>query len=296
MVFDHGGTPISSAYREHTQIYPQPGWVEHDPEQIWRNTLTVMGEALSRAQMHLDDLVAIGVTNQRETTVIWDAATGKPLHNAIVWQDRRTAPRCSELAAQGLADPVRDKTGLPLDPYFSATKVEWLLRHCRKEAKGRKILFGNIDTWLIWKLTGEHVTDATNASRTMLFNLDTLEWDAELLELFRVPRGVLPTVKTSSELYGTLGPNVCRELPGGPKRRAKVPVTGDLGDQQAALFGQAGFAPGEIKNTYGTGSFLLQNVGTVRMPPEAGLLSTIAFSLPGPGVAYALEGSVFITG
>jgi glycerol kinase len=299
MVFDRAGQPVASAYREHRQIFPRPGWVEHDAEEIWQNTMTVMAEALSRAGLGLGDLAAIGVTNQRETTVLWDAATGQPLHSAIVWQDRRTAQRCDELKARGLEDRIRGKTGLPLDAYFSATKIEWLLRHCRDAIAGRRVLFGNIDTWLIWKLTGQHVTDATNASRTLLFNLDTLEWDDELLRLFGVPRAILPRVRPSSEVYGVLAPDRCGNRLDNLKVAGTlpaVPVAGDLGDQQAALFGQAGFAAGEMKNTYGTGSFLLRNVGPVRTPPRAGLLSTVAYALPGQPASYALEGSIFITG
>ena len=299
MVFDRAGQPVGSAYREHRQIYPQPGWVEHDAEEIWRNALVVMAEALSCAGLGLGDLAAIGITNQRETTVLWDGATGQPIHNAIVWQDRRTAARCDEVKARGLEESIRGKTGLPVDAYFSATKIEWLLQHCRDAVKGRRILFGNIDTWLIWKLTGQHITDPTNASRTLLFNLDTLDWDDGLLRLFGVPREILPRVRSSAEVYGTLRPDACGDHLDRIKaagRSGETPVAGDLGDQQAALFGQAGFTAGEMKNTYGTGSFLLRNVGAVRPPPRAGLLSTIAYALPEQPVSYALEGSIFITG
>ncbi len=299
MVFDHDGLPVASAYREHRQFYPQPGWVEHDAEEIWANTLAVMGAALAQVPGGLRSLAAIGVTNQRETTVLWDGATGRPLYPAIVWQDRRTASRCAELRAMGLADTIRQKTGLPIDPYFSASKVEWLLRHLPAPGKGRNVHFGTVDTWLIWRLTGAHVTDPTNASRTLLFNVDTLDWDEDLLTLFGVPREILPAVVSSSEVYGHLCPDCCRALAsvaGTGGDVPEIPVCGDLGDQQAALFGQAGFRPGETKNTYGTGSFLLRQVGAVRTPPRAGLLSTVAYALPGQKARYAVEGSIFVTG
>jgi glycerol kinase len=299
MVFDHGGSPVASAYREHRQSYPQPGWVEHDPEEIWANTQAVMAEALSQVPGGLRGLAAIGVTNQRETSLLWDADTGRPLHPAIVWQDRRTASRCAEIRALGLAEAIRQRTGLPVDPYFSATKIEWLLRHLPDGVRARDIRFGTMDTWLIWQLTGAHVTDPTNASRTLLYNIDRLDWDEELLRLFGVPREILPVVASSSEVYGRLRPDhcevLCRALGSGAKL-PEVPVCADLGDQQAALFGQAGFSPGETKNTYGTGSFLLHNTGTVRSQPRAGLLSTIAYALPRRPVCYALEGSIFVTG
>jgi len=299
MVFDHDGSPIASAYREHRQFYPQPGWVEHDPEEIWANALTVMAEALAQVPGGLHSLAAIGVTNQRETSLLWDADTGRPLHPAIVWQDRRTAGRCEELRAQGLTDTFRARTGLPLDPYFSATKLEWLLRHVAAPSRCSALRFGTIDTWLIWRLTGAHVTDPTNASRTLLYNLDTQDWDEELLTCFGIPREVLPAVASSSEVYGHLYPERCRDLLaalGSPGRLPEIPVCADLGDQQAALFGQAGFRPGETKNTYGTGSFLLRHVGTSRGQPRAGLLSTVAYALPGQPVRYAVEGSIFVTG
>lgn len=299
MVFDHGGTPVASAYREHRQLYPEPGWVEHDPEEIWSNTLTVMAEALAQVPGGLRSLAAIGVTNQRETTLLWDVDTGRPLYPAIVWQDRRTADRCLELKAQGLAETLRARTGLPLDPYFSATKVEWLLRHVPRPGGCRGVRFGTIDTWLIWRLTGQHVTDPTNASRTLLYNLDTLDWDEDLLRLFGVPREILPRVAASSEAYGPLLPERCGDLfagLGGPGRLAEVLVCADLGDQQAALFGQAGFSPGETKNTYGTGSFLLRHTGALRRQPGAGLLETVAYALPGQPARYAVEGSIFVTG
>jgi glycerol kinase len=295
MAFNRQGVPVARAYREHRQIYPQAGWVEHDPEEIWRNTLAVISDALSQAGLRPSQIAAIGVTNQRETSVVWDAVTGKPFHNAIVWQDRRTAARCAELQESGWAERIRPKTGLPCDPYFSATKLEWLLQNVpglRAGAETGKAIFGTVDTWLIWKLTGAHVTDASNASRTMLFNLHTLDWDEELLNLFSIPRAMLPAVRSSAETYGSfeLG-RACRK----PSRH-EVPVAGDLGDQQAALFGQAGFGLGDTKNTYGTGSFLLRNTGTTPVASRHGMLTTVAYRLPGAPVCYALEGSVFITG
>jgi glycerol kinase len=299
MVFDHDGSPIASAYREHRQFFPQPGWVEHDPGEIWANTQAVMGEALSRVPDGLRSLAGIGVTNQRETSLLWDTSTGRPLYPALVWQDRRTAGRCAELRALGLADSIRQRTGLPLDPYFSATKIEWLLNHLGTAARGPNVRFGTIDTWLIWQLTGAHVTDPTNASRTLLFNLDALDWDAELLRLFGVPRELLPAVASSSEVYGHLRPERCRTLLdalGAAGGLPEIPVCADLGDQQAALFGQAGFAAGETKNTYGTGSFLLRHAGTARSQPGAGLLGTIAYALPRQLPCYAVEGSIFVTG
>ncbi len=299
MLFDREGNPAASAYREHRQYYPEPGRVEHDPEEIWRNTLAVMAEALARVPDGLRSLAAIGVTNQRETTVLWDARTGAPVHPAIVWQDRRTAERCAELRALGLAEMVRERTGLPLDPYFSATKLEWLLRRCAGRARLADLRFGTVDTWLLWRLTGEHVTDPTNASRTLLYNTGTLEWDEDLLGLFGVPREILPRVASSSEVYGCLRPDRCApllEALGGACRMGEVPVCADLGDQQAALFGQAGFRPGETKNTYGTGSFLLRHAGTARPSPRAGLLATLAYALPRQPVCHAVEGSIFVTG
>lgn len=295
MAFNREGVPVARAYREHRQIYPQAGWVEHDPEEIWRNTLAVISEALSQAGLHPGQVAAIGVTNQRETSVSWDAASGQPLHNAIVWQDRRTAARCTQLQESGWAERIRAKTGLPSDPYFSATKLEWLLQNVpglRARAQTGKALFGTVDTWLIWKLTGAHVTDASNASRTLLFNLHTLDWDEELLNLFGIPRAMLPAVRSSAETYGGFDLGRACDKPS----RHEVPVASDLGDQQAALFGQAGFAAGDMKNTYGTGSFLLRNTGSALVPSSHGMLTTVAYWLPGSPVCYALEGSVFITG
>lgn len=288
MVFDRHGRPLARAYHEHAQIFPRPGWVEHDPEEIHTNTLRVIREALSHAGIRPRELAAVGLTNQRETIVVWDSQTGKPLHNAIVWQDRRTAARCRELLQQGRAGSIRRKTGLPPDPYFSATKIEWLLQNVptvRRAVEQGTARAGTIDCWLAWKLTGRHVTDPTNACRTMLYNIRQMDWDADLLDLFGVPRELLPEVRTSSEVYGEF------ELDG-----TAVPLAADLGDQQAALFGQAGFEPGDTKNTYGTGSFLLRNTGAEPVSSEHGLLTTIALQLPGQPVRYALEGSVFVTG
>jgi glycerol kinase len=288
MVFDRAGAPAAQAYCEHRQLYPRPGWVEHDASEIWRNTLAVVDDVLDNVGIRPDRLAAIGVTNQRETTVVWDRRTGEPVWNAIVWQDRRTADRCRELERSGVADLLRRKTGLPPDPYFSATKLEWLLANVpglREKAQQGHVLAGTIDAYLIWKMTGRHVTDATNASRTLLFDLHAMQWDDELLDLFGVPRAMLPQVRPSAEVYGSF------VLDG-----TAVPVAGDLGDQQAALFGHAGFAPDDSKNTYGTGAFLLRNTGERPVASRSGLLTTVAYHLPGRPPCYALEGSVFIAG
>lgn len=289
IVFDQIGSQIATAYREHKQIYPRPGWVEHDPLEIWENAQRVIYQALHQAGIELEHLAAIGITDQRETTVVWDAKMGEPLYNAIVWQDRRTAERCTELKEQGYEELVRERTGLSLDPYFSATKLEWLLNHVeglREKAERGEALFGTVDSWLIWKLTGNHLTDYTNASRTLLFNIHELDWDDDLLALFEIPRAMLPEVRPSSnpEFYGR-----AREF-------GDVPVCGDLGDQQAALFGQLALEAGEAKNTYGTGSFLLLNIGTRAVMSKHGLLTTIAFGHFDSSVSYALEGSIFVTG
>ncbi len=288
MVFRPDGLPVARAYREHRQIFPRPGWVEHDAEEIWENARAVTAEALAEAGIGPAQLAAVGVTNQRETVVVWDRQTGRPLHGALVWQDRRTADRCRELQREGRAERIRELTGLALDPYFSATKLEWLLRNApqvREAARDGRALAGTIDTYLIHRMTGRHVTDPTNACRTMLFNLRATDWDEELLGLFGVPRGMLAEVRPSAEVYGEF------VLDG-----ATVAVAGDLGDQQAALFGQAGFHAGETKNTYGTGSFLLRNTGAQVVASRHGLLTTVAYQLPGRPPCYALEGSVFITG
>ncbi|QLG60879.1 glycerol kinase GlpK [Halorarum salinum] len=303
IVFDHGGQVVATAYERHEQHYPEPGWVEHDPVEIWENTRTVIGAALSRAGIEPDRLAALGVTNQRETTLLWDADTGTPVHDAIVWQDRRTTERVEELREEGWADTIRERTGLEADAYFSATKAEWLLENAdpiklqrsrpadvRDRAEAGEVLFGTVDSWLVWKLTGNHVTDVTNASRTMLYNVRECEWDDELLAEFGVPRAMLPEVRPSSdeETYGTTDPD-------GFLGEA-VPVAGALGDQQAALFGQTCFDAGDAKNTYGTGSFVLMNTGTEAVESDHGLLTTIGFQRSGEPVQYALEGSIFITG
>lgn len=303
MVFDHAGRVMASAYEKHEQIYPEPGWVEHDPIEIWENTKTVITRALAEAGLDAEQLAALGVTNQRETTVLWDRDTGGPIHNAIVWQDRRTTGRIEELEAAGKAEEIREKTGLQADAYFSATKAEWLLDNAepiktqrarpadlRERAADGEIRFGTIDSWLIQNLTGNHITEVTNASRTMLYNIHDLAWDEELLEEFGVPRAMLPEVRPSSdeEYYGYTDPDGFLD--------AEIPVAGAFGDQQAALFGQTCFDPGEAKNTYGTGSFFLANTGEQAVESDHGLLTTIGFQRSGEPVQYALEGSIFITG
>src|SRR2546428_64795 len=291
IVFDHSGSVVASAQKEFRQIFPQPGWVEHDATEIWATQLHTATEALGKAGLTAADIAAIGITNQRETTLVWDRETGEPVHHAIVWQDRRTAARCDQLKGRGLAPLIKRKTGLVVDAYFSGTKLEWLLRNvpgARARAKAGKLAFGTVDSWLVWNLTGGrvHVTDPSNASRTMLFNLRTGDWDDELLELFGVPRSVLPVVASSSEVLGetTL-------FAGG---RA-VPIAGMAGDQQAALFGQACTQPGMVKNTYGTGCFMLMNTGTKPIASKNNLLTTVAWRI-GNRTEYALEGSIFIAG
>jgi glycerol kinase len=294
MVFDHGGEIVTSAQKEHEQIYPKPGWVEHDPMEIWRNTQEVIGGALARAGLRPDDLAAVGITNQRETTVVWDRRSGQPLHNALVWQDTRVDQLVANYARQGGQDRFRAKTGLPLASYFSGLKLQWLLDNvpgARGKANAGELLFGNIDTWLLWNLTGGsdgglHITDVTNASRTQLMNLATLEWDAEILEDFLIPRSVLPSIVASSEVYGEAK---TAALSG-------TPIAGILGDQQAALVGQGCFRPGEAKNTYGTGCFLLMNTGEKPIPSKAGLITTVAYKMSKERACYALEGSIAITG
>jgi glycerol kinase len=290
IVFDRRGRIVASAYEEFPQYFPRPGWVEHDPEEIWRSVYRTVQKALANVPGR--SIAAVGITNQRETTVIWDRRSGRPVANAVVWQCRRTAGRCQELAAEpGLSAGIRKKTGLPIDAYFSATKAEWLLRRggLRDRARRGRLAFGTTDTWVLWKLTGgaSHATDPTNASRTMLFNIRDLDWDGDLLALFGVPAAMLPRVLPSSGEFGRtvrLG-----RLPAG------IPVMGIAGDQQAALFGQAGFRPGAIKNTYGTGLFILLNTGREPVESSHGLVTTVACG-PGGKVAYALEGSVFIAG
>lgn len=293
MLFNRSGRVLGSAYEEHKQIYPQPGWVEHDAAEIWYKTKKVIAAALDIHRTAPEELAAIGVTNQRETTVVWNPETGEPYYNAIVWQDTRTRDLCERLIADGWEDKIKAKTGLTIATYFSATKLKWLLDHIdglRSRAEQGKALFGNIDSWLIWNLTGAHITDYTNASRTMLWNLQTCDWDEELLALFEIPRAMMPAVRPSSDrqLYGYT-------RAGGPFGGA-VPVAGDLGDQQAALFGQACFERGQAKNTYGTGNFLLLNTGSDIVRSEHGSLTTPAFALAPGEVRYALEGSVAITG
>jgi len=341
MIFDRLGQVVASAYEEHTQIYPRPGWVEHDAGEIWARTQSVIGGALNESGIRPTEIAAIGVTNQRETTIVWDPATGEPLCNGIVWQDTRTRELCQQLIAAGLEPTFRRKTGLPIATYFSGPKLKWLLDHVpglREKAEAGEAVFGNVDTWIIWNLTGgvlslskgsvlslskggvlsspkgsvlslskggvlslskgsvlslskggAHVTDVTNASRTMLMNLRTLDWDDELLEILAIPRSMLPTIRPSSDpaLYGATRAD-------GPVGGA-VPVCGDLGDQQAALFGQTCYDPGEAKNTYGTGCFMLLNTGPEPIPSESGLLTTVGYGLPA-GTTYALEGSIAITG
>jgi len=291
MLFDHQGNIVSSAQKEFRQIYPQPGWVEHDPQEIWSTQAGVAAEAVTRAGVTGSSIAAIGITNQRETTVVWDRETGHPIYNAIVWQDRRTASFCDELKARGLDEKVRAKTGLPIDAYFSATKIRWILDNvegAREKAMQGKLAFGTIDTWLTWNLTQKdlHVTDVTNASRTMLFNIHTLEWDEELLDALEIPRSMLPTVRSSSEVYG-----VTRT----PLFASEIPLAGIAGDQHAALFGQMCTQPGMVKNTYGTGCFLVMNTGDKPIESSNNLVTTIAWQI-GDQVNYALEGSIFIGG
>jgi glycerol kinase len=290
MVFDSHAEVVGRAYREFAQHFPRPGWVEHDAAEIWEVTHAVAGEALSDAGLGPGELEAVGITNQRETVCVWDPASGEPMHRAIVWQDRRTAARCAELRAQGLEPLIRERTGLVLDPYFSATKIEWLLRHVdglsERAAAGRAV-FGTVDAWLIFKLCGEAITDPSNASRTMLFDTTRGSWDLELLELFGVPETALPSVGPSCGEIAMTRPEGCHGH--------AVPVAGVAGDQQSALFGQACIDPGSAKNTYGTGSFLLQNAGTRPPRPVPGLLATIAWRI-GERLTYALEASIFATG
>jgi glycerol kinase len=293
MIFDHAGDVIAVDQREHKQIYPQPGWVEHDPLEIWERTQAVIKGALEKGKISPKDIAAIGVTNQRETTVVWDKATSKPIYNAIVWQDTRTDVICNELAKDGGQDRLRAKTGLPLATYFSGPKIKWILDNvpgARAKAEKGELLFGNIDTWVIWNLTGGvHVTDVTNASRTLLMNLQTLDWDEDILRLFAIPRSMLPKICSSSEVYGHVGARHVAPLQG-------IPVSGDLGDQQAALFGQTCFNPGEAKNTYGTGCFMLLNMGELPVPSNSGLLTTLGYKIGSQKAVYALEGSIAITG
>jgi glycerol kinase len=292
ILFNREGKILSVAQKEYPQIYPQAGWVEHDPSDIWSTQIGVAGEALARANISPREVTAIGITNQRETTIIWERATGKPIHNAIVWQCRRTAPRCEQLRAEGFAALVRAKTGLVLDAYFSGTKVEWLLDNvpgARERAANGELAFGTVDTWLLWNLSGGriHATDVSNASRTMLYNIHTGDWDDELLARLNIPRALLPKVLPSSALYGETDANIFG---------AAVPIGGVAGDQQAATFGQACYQVGSVKNTYGTGCFMLMNTGQRAVESQGGLLTTIAWQLGDQPTIYALEGSVFVAG
>ncbi|HIF9196844.1 TPA: glycerol kinase GlpK [Photobacterium damselae] len=292
VVLDQNANIICSSQREFTQIYPKSGWVEHDPLEIYATQSSTLVEALAKAGIRSDQVAAIGITNQRETTIVWDKTTGKPVYNAIVWQCRRTAYICEDLKQQGLADYIRDNTGLVVDPYFSGTKIKWILDHvegAREQAEAGNLLFGTVDTWLIWKMTQGrvHVTDYTNASRTMLFNINTLEWDEKLLKALDIPLSMMPEVKPSSQVYGQT--NI------GGKGGTRIPIAGIAGDQQAALFGQMCVEPGQAKNTYGTGCFLLMNTGKEKVSSSNGLLTTLACG-PKGDVAYALEGAVFMGG
>lgn len=291
IVFDHGGNIISTAQKEFEQIFPKPGWVEHDAEEIWSTQMGTIAEVVAKANISMKQIAGIGITNQRETTVVWDRKTGKPIYHAIVWQDRRTASFCDELKAAGHKEMIQQKTGLVIDAYFSATKLKWILDNveaARARAEKGELAFGTIDSWLVWKLSAGkiHVTDVSNASRTMLLNIHTCQWDDDLLKLFNIPRSVLPEVKPSSEVYGTTE-NVFPEN--------KIPIAGIAGDQQAALFGQMCTQPGMVKNTFGTGCFMLMNTGTKAIASKNNLLTTIAWQVNGK-TEYALEGSVFIAG
>jgi glycerol kinase len=293
MIFNHHGQVAGIDQKEHEQIFPRPGWVEHNPNEIWERSQEVIQGGLSNAGLSASDLAAVGITNQRETTVVWDKNTGEPVHNAIVWQDTRTDQICNELAAHGGQDRFRAKVGLPIATYFSGPKVKWILDNvegARARAEAGDLVFGNIDTWCIWNLTGgtnggAHVTDVTNASRTMLMDLATLEWDDEILGIMGIPKSMLPQIRSSSQVYG----DATGALAG-------IPVAGDLGDQQAALFGQTCFSPGEAKNTYGTGNFLVLNTGTSPVPSNNGLITGVGYKIGDQPATYMLEGSIAITG
>ena len=291
IVFDHNGQIKSVAQKEFTQYFPQPGWVEHNPNEIWSSQASVIAEAISAIDINGLDIAGIGITNQRETTIVWDVDTEEPIYNAIVWQDRRTSEFCDELKVQGLTDKIHEKTGLIIDAYFSGTKIKWILDNvpgARKRAELGKLRFGNVDSWLVWRLTrGEvHVTDVTNASRTMLFNIHDLKWDEELMELLNIPMSMMPEVKSSSEVYGHTKTTIFAH---------EVPISGIAGDQQAALFGQMCIEPGSIKNTYGTGCFVMLNTGNKPVMSKNNLLTTIAWKI-GDQVVYALEGSIYVGG
>ena len=290
IIFDHNGLPVASAQKEFTQFYPKPGWVEHDPEEIWSTQAGVALEAITKAGLESSGIAGIGITNQRETTVVWNRKTGKPVYNAIVWQDRRTADFCDQLKNQGQSQIILKKTGLIIDAYFSATKIRWILdnvKDARRLAEEGQLAFGTIDSWLVWNLTrGQlHITDVSNASRTMLFNIHTLKWDEELLRIFNIPSSILPEVRSSSEIYGKTEGQFA----------TAIPVAGIAGDQQAALFGQMCIEPGMVKNTYGTGCFMVMNIGNKPIESKNKLLTTIAWKI-GNDTQYALEGSIFIAG
>ncbi|HEV8555900.1 MAG TPA: glycerol kinase GlpK [Actinophytocola sp.] len=296
MIFSHSGEVVAVDQKEHEQIFPKAGWVEHDPEEVWTNTREVTAGALAKADLHADDVVAVGITNQRETAVVWDRSTGKPVYNAIVWQDTRTDRICNELGALGGGqERYRDKTGLPIATYFSGPKIRWILDNvegARARAEAGELLFGNMDTWVLWNMTGGpdggvHVTDPTNASRTLLMNLDTLAWNPDIAAEIGVPLSMLPEIRSSSEEYGRV-----RER----GVLAGVPIAGILGDQQAATFGQACLSPGEAKNTYGTGNFVLLNTGTEQVMSKNGLLTTVCYKIGSQDTVYALEGSIAVTG
>ena len=292
LLVDGSGRVVWQAYQEITQIYPQPGWVEHNPNEIFDSVMETVEDLLESTEISPRQLIAIGITNQRETTIVWERSTGRPVSNAIVWQCRRTAPLCDALMARGLEEDVAEKTGLPIDAYFPASKIRWILDHIpdgQQRAENGELAFGTVDTWLLWNLTNGtlHATDVTNASRSMLYNIDTLEWDPDLLEALDIPLAMLPSVKPSSGIFGYTGGNFFAGQ--------AIPIAGVAGDQHAALFGQACFEPGMAKNTYGTGSFILMNTGTERVRSDHGLLSIIAWDL-GEGVTYGLEGSIFSTG
>ncbi len=294
IIFDKAGKIIAVNQKEHQQIYPQPGWVEHDPLEIWQNTQEVMSATLQMSGLRANEIAAVGITNQRETTVLWEKSTGKPVHPAIVWQDTRTDKIIAQLALDGGQDRFRSKTGLPLATYFSGPKIKWILDNqpeIRKRAENGEVLFGNIDTWIIWNLTGGpenglHITDVTNASRTLCMNLQTLDWDPEILKIMRIPRAMLPSIHSSSEVYGHINLG----------QLAGAPIAGILGDQQAALFGQTCFDAGEAKNTYGTGCFMLLNTGNQIVQSKNGLLTTLGYKIGTSPAIYALEGSIAITG
>lgn len=291
ILFNHNGEIVNVSQKTFEQIFPKPGWVEHNPNEIWSSQISVVTEVIAKTNISINEIAAIGITNQRETTIVWDKETSEPIYNAIVWQDRRTSKYCDELKSQGHTNLIKEKTGLILDAYFSATKLKWILdniKGAREKAEQGKLCFGTVDTWLIWKLTDgkNFMTDVSNASRTMLFNIHTLDWDEELLQLFRIPKAMLPEIKQSSEVYGETSPSLFT---------TQIPISGVAGDQQAALFGQLCTQPGMVKNTYGTGCFMLMNTGDKPVYSNNNLLSTIAWKINGK-TTYALEGSVFVGG